>query len=311
MKKVFNNQQLCHVWASQSQNNGRNSNGSMFFEGNTIYSYGRHYAMATIHENGQGKLVLVNEHRYSMTTGRQRSDVIDAIRGTNYIMVPDVTSLNSESNEIYLYNCLVNSIDEALNTRKLWGSMDYVDDALKDLNLYLSFNNKPTVTLEPLYYASMTECKYVKEAKKAEKERTKTFKQRIAAEKYEVEQKQIKIDHANLVQQWLNGAQINERIRWDLFKNEYPTNVIRIKPSDSTVVETNSGAEVPLRHALLLLKSTINKEVKQGDRVGHFKVDEIKQDTLEIGCHTISIEQAKSVLIKYLVSGSVNERQGS
>lgn len=304
MKKVFNNQQLCHVWASQSQDSGRNANGSMFFEGNTIYSYGRHYAMATIHENNQGKLVLVNEHNYSITTCKQRNDVTRAIRGTNYLMVPDVTSLNSESNETYLYNRLVNSIDDALNTRKLWDSMDYVNDALKDLNLYLSFNNKPIVTLEPLYYASMTECKYIKEAKKAEKER-------IAAEKYEAEQKQIKIDHANLIQQWLNGAQIKERIRWDLFKNEYPTNIIRIKPSDSTVVETNSGAEVPLRHALLLLKSTINKEVKQGDRVGHFRVDEIKQDTLEIGCHTISIEQAKSVLMQYLVSGSVSERQGS
>jgi hypothetical protein len=97
MKHVFSNSQLAHVWASQSQESGRNANGSMFFDGNTMYSYGRHYAMATIHKDTNGnKLVLVNEHRYSMTTGRQRSDVLDAIRGTRYIMVPDVTSLRND-----------------------------------------------------------------------------------------------------------------------------------------------------------------------------------------------------------------------
>ena len=62
MKNVFNNRQLAHVWANQSQDTGRNANGSMFFESDTIYSYGRHYAMARIYKRNESQktLVLIN-----------------------------------------------------------------------------------------------------------------------------------------------------------------------------------------------------------------------------------------------------------
>ena len=46
MKTVFNNSEVCHVFAQQEQEYGRS--GNIFFEGKKIYSYGYHYLMGNI-----------------------------------------------------------------------------------------------------------------------------------------------------------------------------------------------------------------------------------------------------------------------
>lgn len=77
MKTVFSNSELVHVGASQSQQEGRNSNGSLFFEGATIYSYGRHFSIARFVAPG---VVLFNGSSYSNTTAKHQSDVRRAVR---------------------------------------------------------------------------------------------------------------------------------------------------------------------------------------------------------------------------------------
>ena len=46
MKTVFDNRQLAHVWASQSQEHGRGS--SFYFNGRVIYSYRDSWPLAVI-----------------------------------------------------------------------------------------------------------------------------------------------------------------------------------------------------------------------------------------------------------------------
>ena len=46
MKTVFTNSEIVHVFNEQNQNDGRTSNGSMYFYNNKIYSYGSHYLLA-------------------------------------------------------------------------------------------------------------------------------------------------------------------------------------------------------------------------------------------------------------------------
>ena len=50
MKKVFTNTEIVHVFAQQSQSEGRS--GSMFFKDTKIYSYGYHYLLDETCENG-------------------------------------------------------------------------------------------------------------------------------------------------------------------------------------------------------------------------------------------------------------------
>lgn len=51
---------------------GSNSNGSIFYEGDTIYSYGYHFPIAKFEG---GRMAIVNKDKYSRTTGRHQSMV--------------------------------------------------------------------------------------------------------------------------------------------------------------------------------------------------------------------------------------------
>jgi len=70
-------------------------------------------------------------------------------------------------------------------------------------------------------------------------------------------------------------------------------------------VETSRGADVPLDHAIRLLKMILKNEAKKGERVGLFTLGEVKDDpkgdkTICIGCHKILLSEAKKVLGTYL-----------
>lgn len=68
MKTVFSNaDSVIHLWAQQTQDEGRSSN--VYFEGATIYSYGTHYPLGLFITNKKGeKAVIINTSGYSVTT---------------------------------------------------------------------------------------------------------------------------------------------------------------------------------------------------------------------------------------------------
>jgi hypothetical protein len=73
MKKVLeNHNQVAHYWAAQAQPEGRANN--MFFSGDTLYSYGTHYAIARIYKREDGaRLALFNARGYSVSTAKHTS----------------------------------------------------------------------------------------------------------------------------------------------------------------------------------------------------------------------------------------------
>lgn len=90
MKKVFSsNSQVCHVWAQQTQSEGRTN--SVFFRDTVIFSYGEHYPMAKIHKVKGQLFALINSANYSVTTSQHKSDVRSALRGLMpYFDSPDI-----------------------------------------------------------------------------------------------------------------------------------------------------------------------------------------------------------------------------
>lgn len=80
MKTVFSNQsQAMHIWANQSQPEGRT--GNVFFRDSVIFSYGEHFAAAKIHKAKGKRFALVNSYRYSPSTGKHLSGICNALRG--------------------------------------------------------------------------------------------------------------------------------------------------------------------------------------------------------------------------------------
>ena len=86
-KHVMTNNEVAHAWFHQYEElgHGRNGTGSFYFEGPTIYSYGRHFPVATIVElpepltNGKRRIVLRNTDNYSITTSQHKSDAWSAV----------------------------------------------------------------------------------------------------------------------------------------------------------------------------------------------------------------------------------------
>ena len=84
MKQVFNNRELFHVYASGNQTRGRSNNGNVYFEGDTIYSYGAHFPMAIRFKDK----MLINNEGYSVTTAKHMSQLRYALRHLDYINMP-------------------------------------------------------------------------------------------------------------------------------------------------------------------------------------------------------------------------------
>lgn len=90
------------VWAKQSQPTSRNATGSLYHEGATIYSYGKHFPIASFINVPGGRAVLFTTRDSSVTTQRHKSKVRSAharhclAPHIPLFHVPDPTALPSQ-----------------------------------------------------------------------------------------------------------------------------------------------------------------------------------------------------------------------
>lgn len=82
-RQVFPRDEVAHLWAHQAQVSARDSTGSFFFNGRTIYSYGAHFVMGHILSDECGVTlagrVLWNDESRSNTTSKHQSIVRQAL----------------------------------------------------------------------------------------------------------------------------------------------------------------------------------------------------------------------------------------
>lgn len=74
----MNNSMVAHLWANEKRESANGSN--FYFEGESIYSYGRHFEVGRIVRNKRGeKAYLINDTYYSSTTSKHQYHVREAI----------------------------------------------------------------------------------------------------------------------------------------------------------------------------------------------------------------------------------------
>jgi len=77
------------VWADGTQDTGKNrSNGNVYFQGKTIYSYGPHFPMGYRGERNGEPFYILNADGYSSTTSGHQSGVRSSVVGRNNIQIP-------------------------------------------------------------------------------------------------------------------------------------------------------------------------------------------------------------------------------
>lgn len=94
MRTIVNSSQVAHLWANQSQPEASNGGRSFYFDGPTIYSYGRHFPIASHVKNRAGASgVIFTRQRHSVTTAKHVTQTWRALRGLDLpvFSVPSVS----------------------------------------------------------------------------------------------------------------------------------------------------------------------------------------------------------------------------
>ena len=82
-------QEVAHIWANPRCEDDHASGFNMFFKGDTIYSYGRHFPIARHVENEQGEsAVLFTTESYGISTGKHKTYTSRACRHLTLFHVP-------------------------------------------------------------------------------------------------------------------------------------------------------------------------------------------------------------------------------
>lgn len=292
IKKVFgSSDQVLHLWANQSQSEARSSN--VFFEGDTVYSYGYHYKLGQIVKYKGKTVALINTDGYSVTTSKHISQAMSATRHLLRVSVSKdfdiekaikLQKLRIESElHAHFKSLKFRPLDNWVNS---WDKTRIADHNKLCSELKLS---KYKVKVTPKYirdYNAHIQARLKRDAELNTPEaiaKREAKREAAAQRKYEKELEKA----ANEIPAWRAGGPITNAVR------NLDPQLIRVK---GDYVETSRGASVPLSEAKELLSKIVRATAKTGDKVGSFNLDRVNGNVVTIGCHNIDLNEAKAVL---------------
>lgn len=294
MKKVFSNSEIPHLWAHQQQDEARNANGTFYFKGATIFSYGSHFPIATHVTNVRGeKAILVTTRQYSVTTQRHISRVRQSLPPAVPVFHVDLTDIRYDRLVMLDLPAQIATYNEegreqemkAAHSRQQYSVNYHLTRAMEinreavafakfyDLDAATVFT--PTADMDTLKAAAKAEA-----ARKAGETRKRKAEQ---AAKY-----------ADSIAAWLRGD--SSYVPHDV------DTLLRIADGE---VETSRGARFPVSHARrgLVLVEAVRASGETWKRNGHtchlgpYQIDRIDPTgTVHAGCHVVpwsSIERIK------------------
>jgi hypothetical protein len=322
MKRVFDNAMCAHVWAQQSQPNGRSN--SMRFDGPYLYSYST--AIGYIPDGAKyGLCALLTSNTYSMTTSSKHMPAASrAVRGRDVFCVPNMGADPGacKENLAHLVSVYHSTVARALRMQSwYWLGVSDVRNSLEDV--YKATQNfaerfklpAPVLPVEADTSRIWARCERLTAERAKPEYQAKTEKKRAQrdlaavrkAEEKRAEQAEARriaaLDSAERVRVWLAGAPIR------LHHNDVPPEQGALLRLVGDTVETSMGAEAPAAHVRLALKKwrhCVNNGAdwhRNGEQfaLGQFQLDSIdgQTGTVRAGCHTIyreTIERLEAAL---------------
>lgn len=312
VKEVFANAgEVAHKWASQSQDEGRNSTKNIYFRGRTIYSYGSHFPMASFVEPKLAKrlgknpgVVLKTSRSYSNTTAKHLNYVSRAINHciTIYADNPVPTSNTDHEDNIARMirgiQALAEQQAKAVKASYTGSINSAIDNLDKYVTLFALRKNKQLRTMlgyynDPLAWAKIAGVDLVKAEAKNAKRLANIAAEESAKEFARVKRlEQIKHLTPLAVKHWRQGGGINDRLpvpdvseQWFYVSSviyELPT-MLRLKGNE---IETSRQARISVETAKRIWPSLQAKQ-NPGDVEGYRGVGFNHAVEFVIGCHRI------------------------
>jgi hypothetical protein len=301
MRHVFSSHaEVAHVWANNRHEVGHGSGKNVYFDGDTIYSYGRHFPIASFVTARDGSdVVLFTTRSYSVSTAKHTGIVRRAIRpGTPIYYTADPSSRDWRMMMRQSLEQAASLKAQAERRRSAWRK-DYDLEAMeRHIAAARFFAYEGRLRLPP------DDEKALASAERYRREEEKRFRAaRLAAEAAERERKErAEAYWDRLKPYWRSHQQFPPAIL-DEARAEglHPSSAhglsiaMRLTP-DGSEIETSWGARFPVDHgihAFRILKGLWERGATwerdgTGPRLGHYTIDEVTPDGVQAGCHWVS-----------------------
>ncbi|RWI46836.1 MAG: hypothetical protein EOQ93_29350 [Mesorhizobium sp.] len=302
-KTVLTNDMVAHVWAHQTQDYARTSNGNMHFDGPVLYSYSTPIA------NIVDGVALITTERYSITTSGKHMPGHRELSGVrSFFYVPFIGAWGGRStyadrasswperhaaNLAHLVKAYANQVASYKRMKSFWfaNALDvaaYLEDHYaKEARRYADMFGLPLPVLNTMADAdSIWQAKLARDTPEAiakrQKEAAKRAERKAARE---AEERRL----AALA--WIDGGSRRP------YGGPVLLRVLTSGRDGAKHLETSLGATVPLDHAIKVFRF-VKLCREQGRewhrnghtlRVGHFQVDHVLPNgDFHAGCHFIT-----------------------
>lgn len=297
MKTVFTNDETAHVWSTATQKEGRNSSGSIFFDGLTIYSYGSHFPIARLIKGTD--VVLFTTGNYGQTTAQHKGVVGRAVSHKTLIYVPNVVNSGyypeTEKLTSYHVSNLTAIHREAIELRnkatraRTYGEyyLKTLAERIQDAEVYFkTFRKEMDKATARSWRRKLTKGIATPEEAEALNEKIKA-ERKIQAKKDKEKRARDMIEYNEQLAKWKDG---DEEARLSYWIEPPPPASLRIKNGE---VQTTMGARIPLpdaRKAYRIIKAGLGASLK-GQRIAYYTVTSITDKHLTVGCHKILLAE--------------------
>ncbi len=293
MKTVFNNDGVVHAWAHQLQESGKNHNGSLYFEGPVIYSYGLHFPMGKIYPD----VTLLTNRSYSNTTAHHQHKAAMAVSHHNVLYVNNVLA-NSESAHRENLKGLIKDMQESLEkcSKARNRAQLHYDEAKKSLQTAREYHRIFNVDFS---FEDIPDFDEVKQHVKQQQQRAKELEEERKAKEA--------IELAKALELWREGVMSSMPTGLRRTHNGYTFIRTHQKRDGIKVIQSSQGVECPVDDAAVafaivkncLTTNTAWQTNGSQIRLGDFKVDYITEaGELKAGCHFIAWEEIERIAIE-------------
>jgi len=280
MKTVFQSIQDCiHVYFQFNQTRGRC--GNVFFDNNTLYSYGRHFELAKL-VNGT---LFVNTQSYSNSTSKHQNYCARSINndrinkvvrldfGRGVFYVPNIEAYHYSRANYYRYASHGKGFKDLAQIEYHFRQLQILENEgfIKiDLSRF-EFDLNEALDLLKARRAKQAEINKKSEARReARHEAQKRYQQATEGEKLAA---------------WLKGETSTTFYALDKV-------YLRVR---SNSIETTKGARVPLRDGLKLLEKIRAGVDVTGEKIASYQVTRVTLDHVQIGCHKIDFSTINEI----------------
>ena len=300
MRTKFTNSELSHIWANQTQSHGKGSN--MFFEHETIYSYGYHFKIAQYVTNKDGqKCIFLNSRSYSNSTNKQQSLVFRSIP-PNVQFYRVVSFINDmEFQKVAHRENLTHYINEAEKLQQLtikanklkMGYLNQLDIQIDIFNKYVLFfglHDLEQFTSNCLHGLSLKEryetvTAWAKEYTNSEELKKWQIKDKEKQRQAEIKAKEEAKEKIELFRQFKISAIYANLGHYLLRYNKETDNI-----------ETSGGVKMSKDLFLSAYQRLINNELLRGQHVDRYTFNGIDGDIVSVGCHKIPMTEINSIV---------------